>query len=219
MQILTLCDNYINSLKKYQKLELYFIITILIFSLFYFFAPLNKKIVTNENNTLNVDIINTIFIITKIEKWAKKHKIKINKIDFTSSLIKFEISSSLFKVINFIHYSQSLTKKDEIEYVDIIYNKKIKKYNLKLYINFDYIKNNEKTFSFIKIKNVFKTYKMKKEFSLNAIYGNFVIINNKVYKLNDKLRLFTLSKITNNEVYLTYKEDIKILKVRHNDKY
>lgn len=219
MQILTSCDNYINSLKKYQKFELYFIITILIFTLFYSFNPIKKKLLISENNIINVDIINTIFILSKIEKWSKKHKIKINKIDSTSSLLKFEISSSFFKVINFIHFSQSITKKDEIEYVDIIYNKTNKKYDLKLHINFDFIKNSENTFQFVSIKNVFKSYENKKVFSLSAIYGDFVIINNKVYTLNDKIRLFSINKITKNEVYLIYKNEIKILKVRQNDKY
>lgn len=198
MQYLIYINNYFINLSKFQKIEVYLIITLLIFSLY----MLNKKearVVYSSN--IDIKKITYLEILYNIEKWSKNNKIKINTIDLSSSVLIFNINSKLDNIINFLFYIQSLTTSNEISNLRLFYNKEIKKFELELSISFNNIKEKSNLVD-LKTINVFKSYKKRKYLSLNAIYGKYLIINHKIYTLNDKYKDYKIIEIKKDRIIL-----------------
>lgn len=210
MQYLNYINIYFFNLSKFQKFEVYVIITILIFSLYSFNKKeiiIYEKVLEHANNMSNLEVLSSI------ENWSKKNKILIEKVDLSSSILVFTLSSRLNNVINFLYYVENITTFTEITNLILFYNKKSKKFQLELSVSFNNIKNNNINLKKLEVINVFKALKNRKELRLSAIYGKYIILNHKVLTLNDKYKSYKIIDIKKDRVLLYKDNKEKVLRI------
>ena len=118
MQFLLFSKEYFISLSFFQKFEVYFISSCLIFSLFYFNKESVKMTTVKYVKTQNISSINILHIL---EEKLKSYKINVKKFDFLSSSFNYELEGTYLNLLNFLHYSQTITSKVEIEYLELFY--------------------------------------------------------------------------------------------------
>ena len=226
--------SYFNSLEINKQIQLYLIPILVLFFLYINFNTNNTNIKTITQNDKNN-------IYKEIEKYKRKinnledKKIKSSKLDTIHS---YEILANKFNVgildlksnkniltikytgkfKNTISYLNAIDKISDIKSFEIINKDKKTNINLvvdiKNYKSIKYISTNIKQnlfnpFVYIKHKN--------KKDNVKAILGDFVFLNGKWYKLNDRYKKSTIVKITKNYVVLKGKNKTTILKVFENE--
>ena len=111
MQFLLFSKEYFISLSFFQKFEVYFISSCLIFSLFYFNKESVKMTTVKYVKTQNISSINILHIL---EEKLKSYKINVKKFDFLSSSFNYELEGTYLNLLNFLHYSQKYTANNSI---------------------------------------------------------------------------------------------------------
>lgn len=210
MQFLLFSKEYFISLSFFQKFEVYFISSCLVFSLFYFNNESVKITTVKYVKTQNISSINIMHIL---EEKLKSYKINVKKFDFLSSSFNYELEGTYLNLLNFLHYSQTITSKVEIEYLELFYEKEKKKFKMHLIISFNSIKKENENLSKLKFVDVFKKNKYKKTLKLEAIVGRYIVINKKIYYLNDTISSYVIKEIAPSLVRLKNKNGEKILRI------
>ncbi|NQY22453.1 MAG: hypothetical protein HRT41_00330 [Campylobacteraceae bacterium] len=160
--------------------------------------------------TQNISSINILHIL---EEKLKSYKINVKKFDFLSSSFNYELEGTYLNLLNFLHYSQTITSKVEIEYLELFYEKEKKKFKMHLIISFNSIKKENENLSNLKFVDVFKENKFKKALKLEAIVGKYIVINKKIYYLNDTISSYVIKEISPSLVRLKNKNSEKILRI------
>ncbi len=216
MQFLLFSKEYFLSLSFFQKFEVYFISSCLLFSVFYFNQEDVKINRVDSKKMQNIPSINIMHIL---ELKLKKNKIIVNKFDFLSSSFNYELLGSYVNLLDFVHYSQSITSKVEIEYLEFFYEKEKKKFKMHLILSFNSIKKENRNINELKFVDVFKENKAKKILKLEAIVSTYVIINKKIYYLNDSIDSYIIKEISPYMVRLKNKNSEKILRINDYVRY
>jgi len=216
MQFLLFSKEYFLSLSFFQKFEVYFISSCLLFSVFYFNQ---EDVKINRIDSKKIQNISSINIMHILELKLQKNKIIVNKFDFLSSSFNYELLGSYVNLLDFVHYSQSITSKVEIEYLEFFYEKEKKKFKMHLILSFNSIKKENKNINELKFVDVFKENKAKKILKLEAIVSTYVVINKKIYYLNDSIDSYIIKEISPYMVRLKNKNSEKILRINDYVRY
>jgi len=216
MQFLLFSKEYFLSLSFFQKFEVYFISSCLLFSVFYFNQ---EDVKINRIDSKKIQNISSINIMHILELKLQKNKIIVNKFDFLSSSFNYELLGSYVNLLDFVHYSQSITSKVEIEYLEFFYEKEKKKFKMHLILSFNSIKKENKNINELKFVDVFKENKAKKILKLEAIVSTYVVINKKIYYLNDSIDSYIIKEISPYRVRLKNKNSEKILRINDYVRY
>lgn len=132
-------------------------------------------------------------LFRKIEDLAILNKLEIINLGKEKELVKISLKGSLSKISKFLFDIENLnnfTNISRIKY-EVVQNSAI--YELDIRLDKYYAKN---------LKQI--EYKKENEnlYKLRAIIGNFVVINEKMYRLGENIDKYKLSKITKNYVLL-----------------
>lgn len=212
MQQLDFLEQKFENSSNKTKIEL-FIFPFLLFFLFFFlyeeensFEAPSLQATINKKTQIN---FKSVDIIKDIEEYMHKEKIKLIKLSNIKNRIDLEASAhntKQIKLLNFIENYNAYSK---------ITSLKIEDKNIKIIISFDkkYIKRtNKKVNEKLKLLEEYVDY--AKKFKLNAIIADSVLINNKWFKIEDKIDdNFKLIKIRKEGVSLKSKETIVNLRL------
>jgi len=148
----------------------------------------------------NLNKTNTIDLLKKLENLAIKYNIKIKKV-LKNEDILVEFSSDYINSIKFLYKSERLSKLLQVKSLEFLNSKK----NIDIKVVYSYgkkinIYNKQDDIDDINL-NPF-VFKRNKKFHLQAIVGDIVYINNKIFKLNDIVDDMKIVKITKNSVTL-----------------
>ena len=148
----------------------------------------------------NLNKTNTIDLLKKLENLAIKYNIKIKKV-LKNEDILVEFSSDYINSIKFLYKSERLSKLLQVKSLEFLNSKK----NIDIKVVYSYGKkinifNKQDDIDDINL-NPF-VFKRNKKFHLQAIVGDIVYINNKIFKLNDIVDDMKIVKITKNSVTL-----------------
>jgi len=158
----------------------------------------------NKNTSSPIKIIkNThkdsqIQSVQYFENLLKKYNIENPNIDLNNKIITISINSKFNKILSFLNESEN-------KYKIISYNMYKNDKLISLLISFNTNQNIIKTISNIKYKykNPFKKISKKRIKNSKAIIGDFVMINSKWYKLNDKYKKYKIIKINKTSIILS----------------
>lgn len=222
--------NNFENLKFFQKVELYIIVIIFfIIGMFIYDNYIHEKNMTSKpNNNFSENKIKLLKskmikkeknqIIKELDEIAIKYGIDILNSTYNRSTIDFVFNAKLKDSINFLGY---INIHFELISFDISQKNKIISTRVKLEIK-RYFNPNLEYKSFDSIVNPFKYNKAKlkeKNLNLNAIIGNNVLINSKIYTLFDIVNNHKIIEIKQNNISIKNIKtgQISTLKV-YNDK-
>lgn len=212
MQQLDFLEQKFENSSNKTKIEL-FIFPFLLFFLFFFlyeeensFEAPSLKATFNKKTQIN---FKSVDIIKDIEEYMHKEKIKLIKLSNIKNRIDLEASAHSTKQIKLLNFIENYNAYSKITSL------KIEDKNIKIIISFDkkYIKRtNKKVNEKLKLLEEYVDY--AKKFKLNAIIADSVLINNKWFKIEDKIDdNFKLIKIRKEGVSLKSKETIVNLRL------
>lgn len=200
-------------LKFIQKLQLYIIVVALVFLVFFYekqiYSFIESKTTTKVAQKINTQEIKKRNFIKKeknqvasvIYEKAKEFDAQVVSLQFLSDSISTNIEASYENSMDILGYINT-----HFNIHKISLSKKEKSYALNLVFKSSYIFNTDKNYiAYENIPNPFNTkYKKEsnKQFTLNAIVSNNVFINNKWYKINDKIKGYEIVQILPNSVKL-----------------
>ena len=221
---------FFNNLSPIQQLQMYLMpLLILVFvSINYKDIKVLKK---EENNHINNEIktyknklqvlkqkkkssLSKRGTINLYETIAKKLKINILNLEISKNLLTLQYKG---KYKNSILYLKAIDKISKIKLFEIIYEDKFIIVNIQINIKYNTNINLDKKEQKENISNPFKGIKTTKVSKAKAIIDNFVMLEGKWYKLNDKYKKATIIKITKNYIVLKNKDKTTILKVFNNE--
>lgn len=202
-------ENKFLNINYKTKLQLY-LLPILLFALLYQYKEIFKeeKIIPNIKEDKKEYKETFLELFSKIEKLSKINNVEIRSIKKSKKEINIVFNSSMKNFSKFIFSLENLNSFTSIKRVK---NEKVDKtylFEVVLSVEKFYLKNLEKI-----------EFKEEKEisFSLNAIIGSYVIIDNKMLKIGDNLDGFKVIQIENKSVYLKNKEEILKLELKNEE--
>ena len=165
-----------------------------------------KSQITDIKNTENKKI-KQINILKIFELLSQNLNIKIQSFKFDQNILKINFNAKFKNCINFINVIEKMAAinscifeyEKSILYVDLILDiKKSKNIDIR---NIGFEQNIANPFIFTKDKD-------KNAIISRAIIGEYLILNNKWYKVGDKYKKYIIKKIAINYIELQYKDKI-----------
>ena len=231
-QLLNSCNNYINRRVFYEKLLLYFIPIFAVMIIFFNLQQESNedKISNNEINILKTKLNNInksinekpnlINILKNIEKFALKNNINILKVMRNNATLEIFFKSTNENMLAFINYCESFNSYSKVRVLNIRQDKNKDNVNDKYENNVQMILS-FKTFyikkKLINLTSSSSTFRIEKKHQLNAIVGDYVLINNKWFSKNQRLDDYKITKINQNSIELKKKNKKLILELFTNE--
>lgn len=208
--------SYLNSrfsnLSLKIKVELYLLPILLafLFIKLYSFEE-NETVELNIQNKFEKKFLGSYFNITKdTEEFSLKKKIDLLYISRKKNSIKLRAKANLKKLLELLNKVEFINNYSNVKVLNISKDSKSSKYFLDLTLSFDKL--------FIKRKIEEKKEIKKNSLKLNAIVGEFVLINKKWLRLREKIDIYELVKIDKDFVVLKNKNETLKLEVFKNEK-
>ncbi|WP_417328202.1 hypothetical protein [Halarcobacter sp.] len=204
MQILNLLENSFEKAATRVKLELFLFPLIIIASLIYFLEQ--TKIGESERNLFSSNIFiqkksmdkSLIEVIKDIETYLEKNSIQLIDISNIDDKIQLQVNASTLLNLKLLDYIEHYNNFSSIKTL------KLTDDSLLLTIRFDksFIKNSKKA-SKLELAYLEKHISASKKYSLKAIVGNEVLINEKWLSLGEKVNKdFKVEKINRNSAVI-----------------
>lgn len=202
-------ENKFLNINYKTKLQLY-ILPLLLFVLFYQYKEVFKeeKIIHSVKENKKEFKESFLELFSKIEILSKNYHIEILSIKKNKKEIHILFNSSIKNFSKFIFSLENLNSFTSIKKVKNEKSDKSYLFEVILSVEEFYLKNLEK----IKFEE-----EKEKDFSLNAIIGSYVVIDDKMLKIGDKLDDFKVIQIENKNVYLKKKEEILKLELKNEE--
>lgn len=204
MQILNLLENSFEKAATRVKLELFLFPLIIIASLIYFLEQ--TKVGESERNLFSSNIFiqkksmdkSLIEIIKDIETYLEKNSIQLIDISNIDEKIQLQVNASTLLNLKLLDYIEHYNNFSSIKTL------KLTDDSLHVTISFDksFIKNSNKE-SKLELAYLEKHISTSKKYSLKAIVGNEVLINEKWISLGEKVNKdFKVEKINRNSAVI-----------------
>ncbi|WP_417333275.1 hypothetical protein [Halarcobacter sp.] len=204
MQILNLLENSFDKAAARVKLELFLFPLIIIASLIYFLEQ--TKVEEPKRSLFSSDIFiqkksmekPLIEVIKDIETYLEKNSIQLIDISNIDEKIQLQVNASTLLNLKLLDYIEQYNSFTSIKTLRLTNN------SLLLSISFDksYIKKSNKETK-LELAYLEKHIAASKKYSLKAIVGNEVLINEKWLSLGDKVNKdFKVEKINKNSVVI-----------------
>lgn len=215
--MLKLIENSFSSSSKKAKLQLLILPLFFIYFYIYFYAGNKSQFITSNNpkldGLLNKKFDESYLILTKeIESYCDLKKIKIDSIDYKKKNLLIKGKASLSQINSLIVKLETINNYSNINLLNILKTVKNNEYSFEINTEFKkyYIKSKRTKIETINT-NLKPKSKPKIKFKLKAIVSNHVLINNKWYMIDDKVGKYKITKISENNVLLTYeKKDLNL---------
>lgn len=204
MQILNLLENSFEKAATRVKLELFLFPLIIIASLIYFLEQ--TKVGESERNLFSSNIFiqkksmdkSLIEVIKDIETYLEKNYIQLIDISNIDEKIQLQVNASILLNLKLLDYIEHYNNFSSIKTL------KLTDDSLHVTISFDksFIKNSKKA-SKLELAYLEKHISASKKYSLKAIVGNEVLINEKWLSLGEKVNKdFKVEKINRNSAVI-----------------
>lgn len=189
------------------KIQLYILPLLMAYLFFNFYSNyFEEKNIKVESVVKNIQKEkkfqgNFIEIYSNIEIFCKTRNIDIINISRKKKNLKLLVKSNLHNTIELINYLENINTFSEIKKFDLTKETK-KRYIYEIEVSFN--KYYKKSLKPIFIKATDKEPK----FILNAIIGQYVLINNKILTINEKIDGYILNQIIDNYAVLESRKEI-----------
>ncbi len=213
---------YYNTLNLKQKIQLY-LIPLLIGVFVYFNIPKsaisNTKIIPTKSIKIIKTKPNQLEILKILQTLEKQLDIQIFNYTFQNDKLKLQLETKYIKGIKFLYL---------IETISIIENLNLYYKNHMLYLSMilNFIPTTKKqNFDTIHLDtNIANSFILSKEIVNNtlkskAIIGDYLILNGKWYKVGDKYKQYTITKIEQKYIELKYKNSITTMEIFDEQEY
>ncbi|GGD47817.1 hypothetical protein GCM10012288_22550 [Malaciobacter pacificus] len=198
------------TLQLKTKIQLFILPLLLIYLFFNLYENYFKNEKSFPNKNINYESKEKSFkgsfieIYSKIETFSKSKKIKVLNISESKKVVKLLIESNLSNSVKLLDYIENINSFSKIIKINLIKKEKqIYIYEIEVSFGKYYTKN---------LKSVdFKLTDKNPKFKLNAIIGDYVLINNKIITLNEKVDGYILNKVSNN--YAILAKDKELIKL------
>lgn len=218
-------NNFVNSSMK-VKIQLYILPLFFIYFYIYFYTGTNKEYIQDNRSKLD-GLLNKKFnksyleIIKKIENYSNLEKIKIISIDYKNKNLLIKGKTTLLKIKSLIRKLEIINNYSNIILVNILTKGKNNEYSFEINTEFKkyYIKDKNKTENKTENKDKVQVVKKKSKdiFKLNAIVSNYILLNDKWYKLKERVGKYKIIEIKEKSVVLDYKGKNLNLKLYKNE--
>ncbi len=220
-------NNSFSNLSKRVKIQLFILPLFLIYFFIYFFTNntlANTNI--NTNNNLNF-LLNKKFdkshldLTKEIEKYSLSKGIKLNSLEYKKENLLIKGKSSLLKINSLVRKLETINNYSNINLLSILKTQKNDEYSFEINTEFKkyYIKAKQlKNIKKHKNESVNKHVNKKEvKFVLNAIVSDYILLNNKWHSLNEEVGKYKIVKISQNNVFLKYKDKYLNLSLYKNE--
>ncbi len=220
-QVFEKTNDYFNSITFKQRLILFFMPFVIFCALVYHLEKIeekdsrdikriellkNKIDLLNSSNNKNLSLIN---LLKKSEDYALTNSLILHQIQIDKQTMQLQVSTSLLKLLKLIDFIENY---NEYSYIKSMSLSSLEngQYKSSLEIIFSSFMNKEATAFPILLHSKNSSSlpiesKMVDDLQLEAVIGDFVLINQKWYQLKDNVFEYELVKIESNFVDLKLK--------------
>ena len=215
MQVLKYIEDKFETLENRVKIELFLFPLIIFAFVFFMLLDESKNDYTKIEDTklLNIQNIkmeeNLVDILKNIEKFAKEKEIHLGNISNGEKSIKIEAFADIKNRIVFLSFLENYNSFSKLNSIEILDDRLLVQIDFNKLYKKDKIDISHKLSSF--------SIKEKVDYKLHAIVGDKVFINNKWFKLEDKIDTLKVFKIKKDSVVLKNNYKTLVLKLYKNE--